>query len=98
MSEKSIPLTEVLRGLRAEIAAAQAEGETESVRFALGAVEVELEMVVTKEANGSIGFSVFGGGGKLGTTRTHRIKLTLTPHGESGADVLLGDTVPGRPR
>jgi hypothetical protein len=79
----AIELAELIAQLRAELTAAMAEGAGEHLRFELGPVELELAVQVDKEAKsgGKVRFWVVDAGaeGKLGSSTTQKIKLTLHP-------------------
>jgi len=49
-AELQIPLAEAIRALRRELVEAVREGEDEEVRFALGDIDLELQVEVSKEA------------------------------------------------
>jgi Trypsin-co-occurring domain 2 len=83
----TIPLRDAIRALRTELTESVREAETETVRFELGSVELEFQVVATREATGSakVGFHIFaaeaelGAGGKGVDERTQRVKLVLNP-------------------
>lgn len=87
MSESTLPLSDVIRALRAEIVAGSIAAENEIVRFELGPIDVELSVVAQREGgpNGKITFGVFGMGAELGgnakfaSEQTQKIKLNLKP-------------------
>jgi hypothetical protein len=100
--EVQIPLADAIRALRAEIASAQRLAQGEAVRFGLGTVELEFQVVVTRDAGGTgaINFGVvsFGATGKVASAETHKVKISLTPLNASGdATVYVGDRVGERP-
>ena len=76
-------LAETVRALRAQLAMAMSEGENESLRFDLGEVSMDFEVVVTRDvqADGGVRFGVISFGAKAGLAReaTHRISLTMHP-------------------
>ncbi|GIJ43627.1 hypothetical protein Val02_05130 [Virgisporangium aliadipatigenens] len=81
--EPWVGLTEAVRQLRTEITAAMAAAEDEPLRFALGAVEVELALTMrrTVHGQGGVTFAVASVGAAADRAResTHRLTLTLTP-------------------
>jgi hypothetical protein len=85
-------LASAIRALRAELVEAVRAGEGEEIRFALGPVDLELEVEPTAEGgvNGGIKFWLvsIAGKGSRSSSATHRVKLTLTPQlaGEIGGD------------
>ena len=105
-SEGQIPLATAIRALRHELIEAVAEGEGESVRFALGTVELELQLEVSKEGSGDVGikFWVISVGGKRTTSSasTHTVRLSLTPIRETAggqeSPVIVGSREASRPK
>ena len=101
MAQDLIPLAEAVAALRSELGTAMKAGKGETLRFQLGPIELELNLVVSREASaeGKLAFKIFGwgadasAGGKLADERTHRVKLTLTPVDEDGnpLKVLVSD-------
>ncbi len=97
MADRSglIPLTEWVGALRGELQQAQQEGMGQHLLFSLGPLELEFEMVATREASGGgdIRFWVvaLGGSGKRTRQSTQRVKLTLNPKTISGGPVDVGD-------
>ncbi len=98
----AVELAEVIGQLRAELTAAMTVGAGEDLRFGLGPVELELTVAVNKEATAGakVRFWVVEGGadGKLASTTTQKIKLTLDPYraGQRGVRPdILGDEMPG---
>jgi hypothetical protein len=84
---ETIPLRDAIRVLRSEILAAREEAATEEVRFELGPVEMEFQVVARKEVGGEakLGFHIFvaeatlGGSGKGTDERTQKVKFVLNP-------------------
>ena len=97
MPDKMLPLGDVIRSLRAEIQAAAKANENESLKFKLGPIELEFQVVATKEAgaDAKISFHIFSSGADIGGNakgsdqRTQRIKLVLTPFEELKKETLL---------
>jgi Trypsin-co-occurring domain 2 len=91
-----IPLQDAISALRGEILAARGEAPTEGVRFELGPIEMEFQVVARREIGGEakLGFHIFsveatvGGSGKGGDERTQKVKFVLNP--------VLVDTKGGR--
>ena len=78
-----IELADVIADLRDELDAARRRGAGEDLRFELGPVELEVSVAVQKGADGNakVKFWVveLGADGKVSSTATQRIKLTLNP-------------------
>jgi hypothetical protein len=83
----TIPLKEAIDALRGEILAARQEASTQEVRFELGPVEMEFQVVARKEIGGDakVGFHILaaeatlGGSGKGSDERTQKVKFVLNP-------------------
>lgn len=93
----AVELAEFIGQLRAELIEAIQAGHGSDLRFELGPVELELTIVVDKEARpgAKVKFWVVELGGELkaGSTTTQRIKLTLDPRGsqpDAGRPLLSG--------
>lgn len=85
----AVELAELIATLRAELTEAMAAGKDADLKFEVGPVELELTVAVEKSggASGKVRFWVLemGADGKLGSTTTQRIKLTLDPRHADGA-------------
>jgi hypothetical protein len=77
------------------------QGKDEEVRFALGPVELELQVEVSKEAGGEAGIAFWlvtiGGKGSRTSTTTHTVKLSLSPVSATGEGLVVHSQVEGRP-
>ncbi|MCP3956409.1 MAG: hypothetical protein GY719_01010 [bacterium] len=95
MAEGKIRLAAVVQQLREELIEAMAAGEGEELRFDLDDVKVEVQAVVTREAQGKGGvkFWVLDAevAGKIQDSRTQKITLSLKPRRGPGGKVTLGD-------
>jgi Trypsin-co-occurring domain 2 len=84
---ETIPLRDTIQALRAEIMQAAEAASTQSVRFELGPIEMEFQVVVKKEGGGEakLGFHILaadatlGGSGKLASEGTQKVKFVLNP-------------------
>ncbi|MFD0072158.1 trypco2 family protein [Streptomyces sp. NPDC127166] len=91
----AVELSELIEQLRTELATSMRAGRDSDVQFELGPVELELEVAVEKEAKpgAKVRFYVMelGGEGRLASTNTQRIKLTLEarPAGEPGRRLMV---------
>lgn len=88
-----IPLAEAIRALRRELTAAVREGGGEEVRFALGPVDLEFQVEVSKEAGGEAGIAFWlltiGAKGTRTSGTAHTVRLSLTPVGPSGEERVI---------
>ncbi|HZD68340.1 MAG TPA: trypco2 family protein [Actinomycetes bacterium] len=91
MTEVEVELSEAISALRRELEEAMKKGSQEALRFRMGLVELEFELVVRRaaEAQGGVQFWVasVGGKGSLSRDSRHRVKLMLQPVDEEGDDL-----------
>ena len=92
----NLELADVIKALRQELIRAQQEGEDKDIRFNVNNVEVELETVVTKEADAKLGMKFWvvdvNAGGKYQNASKQKIKLSLKPT-YKGGNLEVGKTV-----
>lgn len=93
-----IPLASAIRALRAELLEAVRAGQGEELRFALGPVELELQVQAASERGGEVGIKFWlvsiGAKGGRSSEATHTLRLSLTPvrvpaDGGEARDVLV---------
>lgn len=93
-----IDLATAIGAVRRQIARAIVEGRDQAPRFRAGPVELELEVGYTGTAGVGGGVKVWvlslEGKGEATVSRTHRVKVTLTPVDDRGGDRLIGDIGP----
>jgi hypothetical protein len=98
---EEIGLDDAIRALRRQLSAAVAESQGQELRFGLGPVELEFEMVVSRDAGGGGGIRFWvvslDGKGSVSKVTTHRIRLRLDPVTADGRPVLTGDDVDREP-
>jgi len=87
----SLGLAEAIGALRAELATAMSEGSGKALQFTLDPVELSLQTVITKDANGKIGWQVLEVGGSYESAATHSLTLRLTPLWRSKDGRLVRD-------
>ncbi len=103
-----IELADVIRDLRSELDRARSASEQEALRFGLGPVELEVTVALDREGKtgGKVRFWVVevGAEGKVASTSTQRIKLTLHPTlgipgdgGEPGSAEVTATATPATP-
>ena len=105
-STVDVPLASAIEALRAELVAAVQAGQGQEVRFALGPIELELqvEVSVEKGLDAGVKFWVIGLGGEgtrsSGSTHTVRLSLSPVPASEAGDDrpLVVGSEVAHRPQ
>ncbi|HZG06935.1 MAG TPA: trypco2 family protein [Streptomyces sp.] len=96
-SEDTVGLADVIRQIRAELTAAQREGDDQDgeLRFAVDRVSLEVAVQVRREGTGRTGLRIgvvtadLGGGTSKDTT--HRIQVDLVPRHRSGTFVVGGE-------
>jgi hypothetical protein len=90
-----IPLAKWVQALRAELEQAQQEGAGRPLHFAVGPLELEFEMAVSREGGGQGGIRFWvvelGASAKHTGQKTQRVKMTLTPKTASGESVDVED-------
>lgn len=99
MSE--LGLAEAIGQLRREISTAMQSAQGEPLQFQLGPVELELQVQLSGKAGikGEAKWVVVSIGAEAGAerTRTHKVKLTLTPKFEGQDEVDVSNTNSDRP-
>ncbi len=99
-----IPLASAIRALRAELQEAVRASAGEELRFALGPVELELQVVAASEGAGSATVKFWlvsvGAKGNRTSQTTHTVRLSLTPvrvaFGVEDHDVLVASELEER--
>jgi hypothetical protein len=100
-----LPLAESIDALRRELSDAIRTGENEDLQFALGTVELELQVEARREGTGGAGivFGVVSAGakGSRSSSSTHTLRLKLTPvragaDGRERRDVLVASDLEQR--
>jgi hypothetical protein len=101
VEDEFVELAEAIAVLRDQLATAREAGMGASPRFTVGPVDVEFTVEARRNVGGKAGvqFGVFTAGVQGGgsTASTHRVRLTLTPHGEDGGDFEVHGSVPAPP-
>jgi hypothetical protein len=106
ISGVDVPLASAIEALRGELVAALDAGEGEEVRFALGPVELEFQVELSREAGGEAGVKFWvvalGGKGSRASATTHTVRLSLSPVLASDIDgdrpLVVGSEQLRRPR
>src|SRR4051812_21669092 len=84
---ETVPLGDAIRALRVEIMEAADDASTQAVRFELGPIELEFQVVAKQEKGREtkLGFHILaanatvGGSGKGANEHTQKVKLVLNP-------------------
>lgn len=94
-------LKETVEALRRELSETILVAEGKQIRFEMGEIELEFQVMIeqTSEGKAGINFWVVELGGELAETNTavHRIKIPLKPVWRDGSPVLTGSQgeIPG---
>ncbi|MFC8240349.1 trypco2 family protein [Streptomyces chartreusis] len=99
MTDGNLPLTEVLETLRTQLTELMRDTDGKDLLFALGDVELELGVEVTRAGglSGKVRFGVVEGGadGTAGRKSTHTVRIRLEARtGPDGQRIMITD--PGR--
>ncbi|MBT2612731.1 hypothetical protein J7I97_32055 [Streptomyces sp. ISL-87] len=86
-----VELAAAIEALRAELTTAVEQGRSRQMQFRLEPIELTVQAAVTKEANGKIGWSVLGLGGKWEAAVTQTLTLRLSPVWQSKDGTLTTD-------
>lgn len=74
-----VGLAAAIEALRAELTDAMCRGCDKHMQFRVDPIELTVQVAVTKETNGKIGWSVLGLGGSSESAATQTLTLRLTP-------------------
>jgi hypothetical protein len=99
----TVGLADAITALRRELLAAMDVGKDAPMRFRLAPVELSLQVAVTKEAGGKIGWNVLGLGGSYTSATTQTLALRLEPvwqqdDGSYTSDFTIADRTVQSPR
>lgn len=80
MDNKSVVgLSEAIEALRAELVQAAVVGEDEQMRFAVEPIELTVQVAVTKDANGKVGWNILEARAGIQHMVTQTLTLRLAP-------------------
>ncbi len=74
-----VGLAEAVESLRAELMRAVEAGKGQPMQFSVDPIELTAQVVVTREADGKIGWSLLGAGGSYESASTQTLTLKLAP-------------------
>jgi hypothetical protein len=87
----------MIKGLRAQLAEAQREGEDKDIRFTVEDVELELQIIAEKQASGGIAAKFYVLTSKLDGSKkdtvTQKLKLKLKVGKADGKPLEVADNV-----
>lgn len=103
MADATVGLADAIAALRQELLAAMGEGKDAAMRFRLAPVELSMQVAVTKDAGGKIGWHVLGLGASYSSATTQTLKLQLEPlwrnaDGSYAGDFTIADLSAESPR
>lgn len=97
----NIELAEAIQKLRQELSASVKNAENSDIQFQLGPIELELQVVATKEASADAGvkWMLFNASAQAqaSSERTQTLKLTLNPVDKDGNSILVSNPSATRP-
>ncbi|MDN4646318.1 trypco2 family protein [Arthrobacter sp. PsM3] len=86
-----VGLAEAIEALRSQLMQAAAAGDGQVMRFSIEPVELTVQLAVTKDADGKIGWEIFGVGGGYERVATQTLTLKLAPLWEREDGTLTPD-------
>jgi hypothetical protein len=90
----AVELTTAIEQIRSQLADAMEKGKGSTLAFRPGQVELEFEVAFSATGGGEFGVKAYvlsiGAKGEISREVTNRVKLTLTPVGPMGEDILIG--------
>ena len=103
MKQVTVGLADAIAALREELLTAAEAGEDERMQFRLTPIELSLQVAVTREGEGKIGWKVLGLGGSYSAASTQTLRLQLEPmwrqdDGSYVNDVVVADQQGQAPR
>lgn len=88
-----VPLAGAIRQLRLELLESMREAEGEELRFALGDIDLELQLEVSQEGRGDAGIRFWlvsvGGSASASRSTTHTVRLKLSPETKEGEKIRV---------
>ena len=95
MDKQNIGLAEMIGKLREELQEAQQEGQGKALKFAVDAVDLELQVTVSRdiEGGGGVKFWVYNAEakGSMGSETVQTLRLKLKPESAGGGGFQVGD-------
>jgi len=86
-----VDLSEAIEALRESLKKSIQAGQDDWMQFVLDPIELEVETVVTKDANGKVGWKIIEASGGYESAKTQRLKLRMTPMWRTPDGVLVRD-------
>ena len=96
-TSERLELASMIKGLRGQLAEAQADGAGEDIRFTVEDVELELQIIAEKQASGGIAAKFYVLTSKLDGSKkdtvTQKLKLKLKVGKADGKPLEVADNV-----
>jgi hypothetical protein len=86
-----VGLAEAVESLRAELMTAVEASKDQPMQFSVEPIELTVQVAVTKEADGKIGWNLLGMGGSYESASTQTLMLKLTPVWKNQDGTLVRD-------
>jgi hypothetical protein len=90
-ADQVVGLAAAIEALRAELASAVEQGSGRGMRFRIEPVDISMQVVVTRSADGRIGWGPLGVGGSYDAATTQTLRLRLQPVWEQADGTVLED-------
>jgi hypothetical protein len=91
MDEAMVGLAEAIEALRQELTVAAGYGQDQQMRFTIEPIELVMEVAVTKDASGKIGWQILEAGGGYEKVSTQTLTLRLAPLWQTPEGTLTKD-------
>ena len=92
-SGQIVGLAEAIEALREALTDAVGRGKDQNMQFRVQPIELTLQVVVTKDGNGKIGWGALGVGGSFESARTQTLTLKLQPVWKTPDGALVDDFI-----
>src|SRR5688500_10342849 len=86
-----VGVAEAIAALREELTAAMDEGLGKRIQFRPDPVDLTMQVAVTKDADGKVGWKILEVGGSYQTATTQTLTLKLTPLWRQADGALVAD-------
>jgi thioredoxin reductase len=86
-----VGLSAAIEALRAELTASVDKGKNQGMQFQLDPIELTVQAVITKDANGKIGWQILEFGASYERATTQTLTLRLTPVWKTADGTLVKD-------
>jgi hypothetical protein len=92
MDEKTVVgLADAIEALRLELLEAAVAGEDHRMRFAIEPIELTVQVAVTKDVNGKVGWKILEAGAGVQHVATQTLTVRLVPLWRTGDNTVTPD-------